>query len=196
VGQIRGVIVPCGAACVLGVVFAAPWFFTLVYAEAFHDAAWIAPLACVAAWFAILNSPTNRALLALAETRALAVAGAIKVLLTGAGCAAGYYYLSPYGMGVGGFVMGVALGAAGEHACNLVTLRRHGIHLVLADAAATLALAALALAGWHAPRAVGLLMPATPALVLGLLVQGALVALAALLALRRVLPLLKGRKKP
>lgn len=191
VTQIRAVIVPAGVACILGVVFASPWFFTLLYAEAYHDAAWISPLACGAVWFAVLNASANKALLAMARTRALAVAGAVKVVLTLAGCAAGYHYL-----GVAGFVLGVALGGAGEHACCLVTLQRHGIRLVASDSIATVTLAALAMLGWFAPLALEDLLPATPALVIGLLLQGTIVGLTGLLAVAKLRPLLRRRSRP
>lgn len=190
VAQIRGVIVPAGVACILGVVFISPWFFTLLYPPEYHDAAWISPLACGAVWFAILNASANKAVLAMAKTRSLAGAGVVKVVLTAGGCAVGYSTI-----GVGGFVLGVALGAAGEHATNLVTLHRAGIRLVIPDLIATATLAILAVLGWFAPDAMALLLPATPALVLGLLIQAGLVGVAALLAARKVLPLLKRKPK-
>lgn len=188
VTQIRSVIVPAGITCVLGIVFASPWYFRLLFPPEFHDASWISPLACTAAWFAVLNASANKALLALGQTRALAVAGVVKVVLTTAGCLAGYQVL-----GVAGFVLGVTLGSAGEHAANLLALRRRGIHLIAADLASTLVLGLMGVVGWFAPEWLALLLPATPALVLGLGAQALLLGVTALLAARRTLPLLRRR---
>jgi len=192
VTQIRAVIVPAGIACILGVTFASPWYFTMLFPPEFHDAAWISPLACFSVWFAILNSSANKALLAMGNTRPLALAGAIKVAMTGLGCAVGYAQ-----WGTAGFVLGVGLGAASEHAMNLVTLHRAGIRLIIPDLIATATLAALALAGWFAPDAARALLPGvpTPALVLGLLLQAVIVAGASWLAFKKVRPLLKIKKK-
>lgn len=193
VTQIRGVIVPAGIACILGVTFASPWYFTLLFRPEFHDAAWITPLACAGVWFAILNSSANKALLAMGNTRPMALAGAIKVVTTGLGCWLGYAT-----RGTAGFVVGVALGAACEHAMNLVTLRRHGIRLILPDTLATVTLAAMALGGWSALEAARSLLPTAPtaALVLGLSLQASIVAGACWLAFKKVKPLLKRRNRP
>ncbi|MCA9288890.1 MAG: oligosaccharide flippase family protein [Phycisphaerales bacterium] len=159
VARIRSMILPLGMACILGVVFASPWFFTLLYRESYHDAAWIAPLACAGVWVAILNASTNKALLALGKTRALAVAGLIRVVVTAAACLAGYDLL-----GVAGFVLGVAAGALGEHASNLFTLSRCGLNLAWRDTLATLVLAALAMSGWFSFDTLAAVLPGTDAM--------------------------------
>ena len=159
VARIRSMILPLGMACILGVVFASPWFFTLLYRDEYAAAAWIAPLACAGVWVAILNASTNKALLALGKTRALAVAGFIRVVVTAAACLAGYDLL-----GVAGFVLGVAVGALGEHAYNLFTLSRCGLNLAWPDTLATLVLTALALAGWFAFDLLSAVLPGTDAM--------------------------------
>lgn len=189
VAQLRALVVPAAVASVLGIVFASPWFFGLLYQSAYHDAAWIAPLACVSVWFGILNASANKALLALARTRALAVAGLVKVGVTATGCIIGYQAL-----GVAGFVLGVGIGAAAEHAVTLAALRREGAGMLLADLRASLGLAVLGLGGWFAPIGLGQVLAPQWAMGLGLSVQAAMVGLAGLAAVRAVLPLIKGRR--
>ena len=85
-------------------------------------------------------------------------------------------------------------GAAGEHLSNLIVLERHGIHLLVPDLLTTLVLAALGLVGWYATPALSLVMGPTPALVGGLAIQAGLLGVSALLAFKRVKPLLRRRK--
>ena len=182
----RRILLQVGQCIVMCCMVCAPWFFELFYDDRYADARWIAPLAGLAAWFAILSSAAHPALLALGATRALAAAGAVGVVVTGLACAAGHIWF-----GMPGFVLGTALGALGAHVVMQIELSRRGVAIVGQDLKMT---ATLVLGG-----AVGLfatsqgLAPAASALgVVGAIgVVGILIASYCAQALRVVLPLLR-----
>src|SRR5205814_8347511 len=74
----RGIL-PVAMAATLGAALFAPWFFWRFYDKRYADACWIAPLASITVWIALLEESASRALLAVGATRALAVSGAVNV---------------------------------------------------------------------------------------------------------------------
>lgn len=140
--QARSLILPGGILCVLGVIFIAPWFFASFYDNRYRDAAWIAPLASIGVWFALLNGSIHHALMALGATRPLAVSGAVKLFAGGLGCLVGFELF-----GLPGFVVGIALGEFGQHLYDSLALASHGVSLIWQDAGYSLLLLAGAVVG-------------------------------------------------
>ena len=139
--QIRSLVLPVAASAVVGVVMVSPWFFTVFYDDRYADAVWIAPLICASAWVLILNSPVNRALLTLGRTRQLAFIGLVKVIAMAILAPIGFMYA-----GVAGFIVGVFVATAIEHALSVVYLAVEGINVVGQDLRETTFVAAFAIA--------------------------------------------------
>lgn len=167
----------------LGLVFASPWFFQLFYDDRYADARWIAPLGAGIAWIQVLNLSANKALLAMGESRVLAISGAVKVVVGVTASLLGFYLFD-----ITGFVIGVAIGATAEHLCDLYNLHRRDVSLFAQDTAETSVFVVLAAVGWWGPS---LVAPGT--LWIELAVQSGLVIIAAGVGAKRVLPLLRGR---
>lgn len=167
----------------LGLVFASPWFFGLFYDERYADAMWIAPLGAGIAWIQVLNMSANKALLAMGESRVLALSGGVKVAVGVIASLVGFKLF-----GLAGFIIGVAVGAAAEHVMDLVNLARRRVPLIGQDVAATCAFAVLATIGWWGPK---LVAPGNLAIEIG--VQAVMLGAAGAIGAFLVLPLVRGR---
>lgn len=102
----RSAILPAASAVVLGAALLAPAFFQLLYPQEFHDAGWIAQLLCLSVWFNVLAATSDRALLAIGNSRALAFGNAANLIVTIPAALLGLMYF-----GLPGFILGYALGA-------------------------------------------------------------------------------------
>jgi len=145
--EAREVILPLAMFVVLGVVFASPVLFGHIYDDRYADAGWIGQMLGIPAWVTMLALSSDRAILALGETKWLALANFFKLLATAAAGYAGFVI-----GGLPGFILGMGVGTAVAHGVILVGLWRRGITLVWQDLRFTAAAAAAGLVGVFVPR--------------------------------------------
>jgi O-antigen/teichoic acid export membrane protein len=124
----RRVLLVASMAMMVGVALMSPWFFEHFYNSRYADARWMAPILCIYVWFSLLQETADRALLALGDTRALAVSNLVNVTVTLVGCVGGYWLV-----GMPGFVIGVCVSSLASHATIQWALARHGINVVWQD---------------------------------------------------------------
>ncbi len=116
----------------LGFLLLGPAFFALLYDERWQAAGWITQLLAIASWFGMLQLTSDRACLALGDTRSLAASNAASLCVK---IAAGLVGLSLAGLP--GFVLGMALGSLAGHLVIQRALARLGIPIAAQDLAAS-----------------------------------------------------------
>lgn len=124
----RSLILMVSSTAICAAALFAPPFFHLLYKPAYHDAGWMAQLLCIAIWFGLLSTSIDRALLALGETRPLAISNFVKLIVTAAAGLGGVFLF-----GVPGFIVGMGMGALAGHIVVQWALLRHEILLVRQD---------------------------------------------------------------
>ncbi|MBL8861156.1 MAG: oligosaccharide flippase family protein [Planctomycetes bacterium] len=172
--RVRRPLLVCGGWMLSGLMAGGPLVVRILYDERWHAAGWILQLLAVAGWFFVLVSTNEMFLLAMGQSRMLAVAGASKL--------AGMLLLIPVGFALGGFegAVGGYVGSALLHyLVSLATARAHGLLGFAQDArlSAACALAAglgagIAVAGreWHDALTAGVVFLAVTAVWLPLAV--------------------------
>ena len=135
----RGLVLPAMLLAVLGALSAAPLFVGLLYDDRYRDAGWIAQLSLLPLWFAFLQFTARSALEAVGRSRALAQGNAVKLVVTGLACLAGYRL-----GGIPGLILGVGLGAFAGYATIAFALRSAGLSVARQDLAWSLGGLALA----------------------------------------------------
>jgi O-antigen/teichoic acid export membrane protein len=106
----------------------APSFFQFLYDDRYHAASWMAQLAMVALWFAILNDSAGRALLALGDSRSIAVSSIARAIAAALGCIVGYALGA-----VPGLILGGAAGALCGYGVVAYQLSRVGLSTIRFD---------------------------------------------------------------
>jgi O-antigen/teichoic acid export membrane protein len=106
VKRARLLLLPAVAILFLGAAMTAPAFFHLLYRDVYRDAGWMTQLLVLVGWCAFVQDSSSRALLALGDSRSLAVANAARLVATIACSALGFLWAS-----LPGFMIGNALGA-------------------------------------------------------------------------------------
>lgn len=112
----------------LFVIIGSPWFFNFLYDPRYNKAAFYAPLLAGTIWFTILQASADRALLAIGDARTLAVSNGANLVVTLAGCIAGYHFDE-----MRGFILGVGAGNLTGHLVIAVALSRHGLSIAAQD---------------------------------------------------------------
>ncbi len=150
----RGVILPLGIAAVIGLAFGAPLFVAVLYSQRFQETGWMAQFMAVGLWITILQSSADRALLALAHARPLALTNAVNMVATIIFAFVGHHFGSQFGPrgAVQGFILGVAVGNLGGHLVIQATLANRGISIRGQDLAYTLLLLGIATIGFVLPK--------------------------------------------
>jgi len=111
-----------------GIALLSPAFFRILYDDRYADATGIARLLIAPMWTWILMLTTERAVLALGESRTMAISNGISVVCKVAACYAGFSLA-----GLPGFIVGLAVGFLGGHVPLVLALRRHGVHVLKQD---------------------------------------------------------------
>ncbi len=124
----RAVILSGALLATLGVMLVGPWFFRFLYDARYSEAEWMAPIAAGSIWVAILQTSADRALLAVGDSRALALSGATNLVATIAFTWIGYLTF-----GLVGFVVGVGIGNAAGHVVVQLAMRRHTLAVHVQD---------------------------------------------------------------
>jgi O-antigen/teichoic acid export membrane protein len=166
---------------VLGIAVFAPAFFTYLYDSRYHAAGWMTQLLMFRLWFYMLHEIASRTLLAVGDSRALALGNAVRLVATAAGCIAGYRL-----GGFSGLVLGVGAGALVGYLSLVVAAHRHGLSLLRDDLRYTAAGLACGLAGGLGPRLAAAAFEPLDATLLGLVLGAVAFAPVALFALHRV----------
>jgi O-antigen/teichoic acid export membrane protein len=142
----RRTLLTIGAAATVGFMAVSPWFFYLAYDQRYADAVWMAPLICFAMWFGILQGSSDRALLALGDTRSLFRSNLANFVVTVAACLAGFHFL-----GMPGFIAGFGLGNLAGHSVVMVALGRLRLLKVTQDFGYTAVVATIGIFGIWLP---------------------------------------------
>lgn len=146
VRRARALLFPAAAVLFLGAAMTAPAFFR-IYRDAYEHAGWMTQLLVGVAWCGFVQDTTSRVLLALGDSRSLAIASGVRLVATILLTAIGFTYGS-----VVGFIVGNGVGAFLGALVAGWALSARGIPVVVFDLAGTgLFFAALAL-GCGAPR--------------------------------------------
>ncbi len=154
----RSVILPMGAAAVIGLVLGAPPLVSLLYDHRYLAIGWMAQFLAIGLWVTILQSSADRALLALGQARPLALTNLVNMTLTVACSIAGYaigrgfHAADGTNFAIQGFILGVASGNVGGHLVVQAALKRNGISIYRQDLAYTLIMAVIAGVGLFVAR--------------------------------------------
>ena len=116
-------LLPAALVLVLATACAAPAFFVYLYEARYHDAGWMVQLSMLALWFQLLQQISSRAMLALGDSRGLAMSNGVKLLVGASGLAAGFALA-----GLPGLILGMAAGALAGHMAVAWRLKEdHGL---------------------------------------------------------------------
>lgn len=180
----RDLILPLAVFVVTGVVLFSRPFFQTFYDDRYADAAWIAQLLAVPVWFSILRLTSGPALLAVGDTRSLALVGIVDLPITIAGCLLGYA-----AAGLAGLILGYALGTLSGLLVVHVAMARAGMPVLDQDAKYTCLLLAFAVVGLFLLPVMGGLGMGTTAPGAGQILVGCMVLmLCGLWAVKATLP--------
>ena len=124
----RDVILSISQLGLLCVIIGSPWFFKLLYDSRYGDAAFFTPFLAGTIWFAILQASADRALLALGNSRALAVSNCTNLLVTVSGCLLGFMI-----DGLRGFMLGVGAGNLAGYLVIAWLLSGYGLSIIIQD---------------------------------------------------------------
>ncbi len=143
----RGVILPMMMVMILALVFFATSFFDLLYDDRYLAAGWTLQVLMISIWFSYFTEAWSRALLAIGDSRSLAISSAVRVVST--------VILTIVGFKIGGFVgflAGLSLGTFAGYLVVMIRLARQGLPCWLPDAKYIVLTAVVALVGGAGPH--------------------------------------------
>ncbi len=118
--QLKHIIFPTITAMQLLVFLVAPWFFTLLYPDAFADATWMAQMMAVLAWITLASDFQGTVLIASNRPRLFALVLLGIAVVRPVLALAGYYALG----GPAGFILGMTVGSFAGFLAYRKLLRR------------------------------------------------------------------------
>ena len=124
----RGVLLRLGLLLTIGAAAIAPAFYQYLYDPRYWAAGWMAQLLAISTWMTMLNTTTGSSLLALGESRAMAIGNAVNVVVTLVACLLGYFWI-----GLPGFIIGYAAGTGSGEIYQGLVLRRYGVYVLRQD---------------------------------------------------------------
>ncbi len=124
----RGIMLPSFVLMAVGTAVVCDPFFKYLYTEEYQDAIWMCQLLCVSVFFTILKTSSDRAFLAIGDSRALAISNLLGGLIK-------FVVAVPAGIhfGIAGFIAGVLVGAIANEVVTAILLRRVGISVFSQD---------------------------------------------------------------
>jgi O-antigen/teichoic acid export membrane protein len=128
----RRVILEGALFLLAGLALLSPAFFRILYDQRYSEATWMTQVLIVPMWIWMLMISADRAVLAVGESRTLAVSNAASLLVKIVACILGYHIA-----GLAGFILGLALGNLAGHVPIVLSLRRRGTHILKQDLAYT-----------------------------------------------------------
>ena len=130
--ELRAGLLRAATFALLGVALLSPPFFRIAYDQRYADGVWMTPLMTIAAWFLILQVTADRTLLAIGDTRSLALTNLVSFGMKVVGCQFGFHHF-----GLPGFIIGMSLGTLAGHMVVQLSLLRHQVRLLPQDLEAT-----------------------------------------------------------
>ena len=106
----------------LGIALCVPVFIRLAYDDRYVDAGWMTQLTLIGAWFNFLHFAWSKAVLAIGNSRPLAISYAVKFVATFGATVGGFHVL-----GVPGLLIGAGVGSFTGHVVILVALQLNGL---------------------------------------------------------------------
>ncbi len=146
----RGTMLSLAIFAFLGVVFFAPRFFELLYDERYHDAGWMAQLLAVPLWLGVLKMTAAPGLLAIGDSRSLAITNFVSAVITVIGCLVGFYMYELVGL-----VLGSSIGFLAAQMVVQFSLARRGISIYQQDFFYTCLACGLVATGLMLPQLIG-----------------------------------------
>lgn len=146
VRRARLLLFPAAALLFLGAAMTAPAFFKLLYRDVYEAAGWMTQLMVLVGWCAFVQDATSRALLALGDSRSLAMANAARLVATIAFTSIGFWQGS-----LVGFMLGNALGALVGAVIVGWALSQRGVPVLSIDLGATAVFALVLVVGCGVP---------------------------------------------
>lgn len=128
-----------GAVLATGMVCVGPTFIRCLYDARYDDAGWYLQLLSVATWFAMLQTTSERVLMARRQTRLMALAYAAKLVLLPPLLLAGFRL-----GGLSGLVLGFAAAEVSRYAFITGALRRQGFSVLFCDGVLSLLIVGIA----------------------------------------------------
>ncbi|MCP4904779.1 MAG: oligosaccharide flippase family protein [bacterium] len=124
----RSLSLPAGLAAILGTETLAPAFIHYLYPPEYSDAGWIAQLSMITLWFTFLQVCARPALIALGNSRGVAITNFVKLIASAVGCVVGFRFA-----GLPGLIVGVGVGAFCGYLTMGIQLSFAGIHVLAKD---------------------------------------------------------------
>jgi O-antigen/teichoic acid export membrane protein len=128
-----------GAVLATGMVCVGPTFIGCLYDARYDDAGWYLQLLSVATWFAMLQTTSERVLMARRQTRLMALAYAAKLAVLPPLLFAGFRL-----GGLSGLILGFAAAEVSRYAFITWALRRQGFSVLLCDGILSLLIVGIA----------------------------------------------------
>lgn len=128
VQRARGVLLRVGLLLTLGAAAIGPAFFYYCYDPRYWSAGWMVQFLAFSMWMTILNATTGHSLLALGDSRAMAIGNAVNFLVTVVTALLGNFWF-----GLPGFIVGYGLGTGAGEVYQGVVIRRRGIGVLRQD---------------------------------------------------------------
>jgi len=174
-GKARSVFLPICLLAVGAMMLGSPLFFRYLYQAQYAEAAWIAPALGAMVWFSLLRASSDRALLAVGDSRALAILNGTRVVVGAAASVVGFHLWD-----LGGFIAGMTVGALVSHLLAQVLLARHHLVIIGQDVRYTLLLVGMVVVGLGVPQWAANRLPGAPPDMVALIVAvGVCLAVAA-----------------
>lgn len=126
----RSVLLPASLFIVLGIALLAPAFFRYLYDERYHGAGWMARLLMIAVWFQLLHTIAARVMLAIGDSRSLAISNVLRLAFTATCCLVGFNLAE-----LTGFILGAGAGAFMGYAVLVVAMLGHRLKVGREDLA-------------------------------------------------------------
>jgi O-antigen/teichoic acid export membrane protein len=143
----RGILLPIAMFIVLGIALLAPSFFRYLYDERYHGAGWMAQLLMVFVWFQLLQSIGVRVVLALGDSRSIAISNVFRLLFAVAGCLVGFHLAE-----LPGFILGAGVGSLIGYLFLLFAMLQHELPVGWDDLQYSLGGAVFGLVGCLGPK--------------------------------------------
>ena len=149
VRRVREAVLPACLVISLALLLGAPLAVQCLYDARYHSAAWMAQWLSIYIWFWMLQNAADRALLAVGDSRSVALSTFANLVVTAIGCLTGYHLA-----GMHGFILGLCASSLAGHVVVQVSLKLKGVNIIGQDAAYTAAAVLLGAVGIGA-RAAG-----------------------------------------
>jgi O-antigen/teichoic acid export membrane protein len=146
VRRVRNAVLPSCLVISLAMLLGAPLVVEYLYDSRYQSAAWMAQWLSIYMWFWMLQNTADRALLAVGDSRSVALSTCANLVVTTIGCVAGFHLA-----GMRGFILGLGASSLAGHVVVQASLKLRGVNIIGQDLMYTAAVIALGVIGiWAA----------------------------------------------